>query len=104
MQEIQVPTSDSYHDYLIESLKDSEEAAGYIEVALEEACDEPYLLRKVLKNVMEARMKMNNLSESAKQNYEKLDQALAESGGSEIFTFVELLNALGFELSVKVKE
>ncbi|EAW34218.1 hypothetical protein [Lyngbya sp. PCC 8106] len=104
MQEIQVPTSDSYHDYLIESLKNSDEAAGYIEVSLEEGGDEPYLLRKVLRNVIEAKIKMNNLSESAKQNYEKLDQVLAERGGSEIFTFVELLNTLGFELSVKVKE
>lgn len=104
MQEIQVPTSDSYHNYLIESLKDYEEAAGYIEVALEEGRDEPYLLIKVLRNVIEARIKMKNLSESAKVNYEKIDQILAESGGIEIYTFVEILDDLGFELSVKVKE
>lgn len=104
MQEIQVPTSDSYHDYLIEFLKDSEEAAGYIEVALEEGRDEPYLLRKVLINVIEARIKIKNFSEAETVNHDKLDKLLAESGGTEIYTFVEILDILGLELSVKVKE
>ena len=104
MKNLKMPTSDRYHDYLIESLKDPEEAAGYIEVVLEEGSDEPELLRKVIRNVAEARAKTNNLTESIKENHEKLDKMLSESGGSEIYTLVELLEAMGFRLEVNVKE
>jgi len=104
MKNLKMPTSDSYHDYLIESLKDPEEAAGYIEVVLEEGSDEPELLRKGIRNVAEARAKTNNFTEAIKEHHEKLDKILSESGGSEIYALVELLDAMGFCLQVSVKE
>ncbi len=68
MKNVKMPTSDSWHDALIESLKDPEEAAAYIEVALEleEKDPQPDMLRLTLKDVVEARMRSNNLSEEAK--------------------------------------
>ena len=104
MKDVKMPTSDSYHDYLIESLKNAEEAAGYIEIILEEGSDEPLLLRNALYNVVEARAKMNNLSSSAKQHHEKLDKILTESGCAEIYTLIKLLDALGFRVEIAPKD
>ncbi|MCT7948685.1 transcriptional regulator [Ancylothrix sp. C2] len=106
MKELKVPTSRSYHDYLISSLKSSESAASYLEVMLEleEEGREVELLRTGLKDVVDAYLQMNNLSDKAKLLYEKLDQLLSESGGEEIYTLIEFLDALGFGLGVKVKD
>ena len=105
MKDVKTPTSRSYHDYLISSLKNPEKAAGNIEVALEleEKDPQPDLLRLTLQDVMEAHEQMNNLSEEAKQSYEKLDKILLETGGSEIYGLVELLDALGFRIAISPK-
>jgi DNA-binding phage protein len=99
MKDVKMPTSRSYQTFLIESLKNAEEAAGYIGVILAEGSDEPLLLRNALHNVV-AQATMNKLSESAKQHYEKLDKILTHSGGAEIYTLVELLDALGFRVAI----
>lgn len=104
MKDVKAPTSDSYREYLIESLKEPEEAAGYIGAILEEKDPEPALLRNAIRKVIEARIRMNALSESAKEHHEKLDKMLTESAGSEIYSLVELLEALGFRLEVTVAE
>jgi DNA-binding phage protein len=52
---------------------------------------------------MEAREPINNLSEEAKQSYGKLDKILSETGGTEIYTLVELLDALGFRIAIAPK-
>ena len=106
MKEVKMPTSDSYLDALIEELKDPEMAAGSIEVALEleEKDPQPDILRLTLKDVVDARVRMNNLSEEAKRNYEKLDKILLETGGAEIYSLVELLDALGFRIAIAPKD
>jgi DNA-binding phage protein len=106
MKEVKMPTSDSYLDALIEELKDPEMAAGSIEVALEleEKDPQPDILRLTLKDVVEARVRSNNLSEEAKRRYEKLDKILLETGGSEIYSMVELLDALGFRIVIAPKD
>lgn len=100
MRDTKIPTSDSWLDSVIESLKDPEEAAGYIEAILEEKDPEPELLRAALKDVVEARVQMNNLSEQAKLRYENLDKMLLETGGAEIYNLVEFLDALGLRIAV----
>jgi DNA-binding phage protein len=104
MKDVKAPTSRSYQEFLIESLRNTEEAAGYIEVTLTEASDEPKLLQMVLKDVVDSRLKFNNLSDSAQLQWEKLDKMLTESAGSEIYSFVELLEALGFKLGITVAD
>jgi DNA-binding phage protein len=105
MKDVKIPTSRSYHDYLISSLKDPERAAGNIEVALEleEKDPQPDVLRLTLKDVIEAREQANNLSEDAKRSYEQLDKILLETGGTEIYGLVELLDALGFRIAIASK-
>jgi len=99
-----MPTSDSYRDSLIESLKDAEHAAGFIGAILAEKDPEPALLRNAIRKVIEARIKMNALSESAKEHHEKLDKMLTESAASEIYCLVALLEALGFKLEITVAD
>ena len=104
MKDVKAPTSHSYREYLIESLKEAEEAAGYIGAILEEKDPEPALLRNAIRNVIEARIRMNALSDSAKEVHKKLDRMLTESGGSEIYSLVELLEALGFKLEITIAD
>ncbi len=104
MQDVKIPVSDSYHNYLIASLKDPEEAAAYLEVALEEGSDQPQLLKKVISNILKAHNQLNDGDDSNKINREKLDKALTLINGDAIYNFVELVNLLGFKISIKVKE
>lgn len=104
MKNLKMPTSDSYHEFLIESLKNREEAAGYIEVVLEEGGDRPVLLRKAIRNLVESWAKSDRLSDSAKQLHEKLDRMLTESNAAEIYAFIELLDAIGFRVAILSKE
>jgi DNA-binding phage protein len=103
MKNVKAATSRSYQEFLIESLRNAQEAAGYIEVTLTEARDEPKLLQMVLKDIVDSRLKFHNLSESAQLQWEKLDKMLTASAGSEIYCFVELLEALGFKLAITVE-
>ncbi|XWK87206.1 MAG: transcriptional regulator [Phormidium sp.] len=106
MKDVKVPTSRSYREFLIESLKNLERSAAYIEAVLElsEESPDPELLRAVLKDVIEAQINTNNISPSTKQLHEKLDRILTKSNATEIYTFVQLLNELGFQLTITPKE
>ena len=104
MKEMKMPTSDSYRESLIESLKDAEHAGDFIGAILAEKDPEPALLRNAIRKVIEAKIRMNALSESAKEHHEKLDKMLTASGGSGIYSFVELLEALGFKLEITVAD
>jgi putative component of toxin-antitoxin plasmid stabilization module len=67
MKEVKMPTSDSYYNYLIESLrKEPELAAAYITATLEEQDPEPELLKMALSNVAEALGEQNLTPEQAK--------------------------------------
>ena len=103
---MKIPTSRSYREFLIESLKNPESSAAYIEAALEleEGSPDPQLLRAMLKDVIEARINTNNISDSTKQLHEKLDRMLTESNAAEIYTFIELMDNLGFRVAISPKE
>lgn len=96
-----MPRSTSYHEQLLQDLKDPLEAAPYIEVVLEEG--DPKMLRKALKNVIEAQGGIERLSAQVKQSYDKLDQMLLEKGEIEFYCLSALLDALGLQLAVTVK-
>ncbi|MBC5797274.1 MAG: transcriptional regulator [Sphaerospermopsis sp.] len=103
MKNVKIPTSRNYQEFLIESLKNSEEAASYLEIVLEEGSDEPLLLQNAISNVVEAYAKMNHISDSTKQQYEKLQNILKQSNCAEIYAFLELLNTIGFQISITPK-
>jgi DNA-binding phage protein len=104
--EVKTPLTSSYHDYLISSLQDEEHATAYLAAFLEldEEGREPEVLRSALKDIIEARILGNNLSETAKERYEKLDQLLSENAGNEIYTLIEFLDVLGYRIALVSKE
>lgn len=100
---VKTQTSNNYHDYLIESLQDIEEVAGYIEVVLEEGSDDPKLLLKVLQNIKEVYEKNHQFPTQTNKIYDQLMTILKEDNCAEIYTFIELLNALGLQININVK-
>ncbi|MEG4227753.1 transcriptional regulator [Microcoleus sp. N9_B2] len=97
-----ISRSISYQEELIESLKDPLEAASYIEACLEE--DNFEVLKLALNDVVDSRHRMNELSEDATALLAKLGELLSEKKGAEIYCLNALLDALGFQLTVTVKQ
>ena len=104
MQDVKTPITDSWKEAFIESLKDPEEAAVYLEVALEEENPEPQLLLAALEDIIKAFSDHQGLPDETLKNHEKLCHRLTISGCAEIYGFVELLHSLGFKLSIQVQE
>jgi DNA-binding phage protein len=96
-----MPKSTSYHEKLIQDLKNPLEAAAYIEVVLEEG--DPKMLSKALQNVIESHGGVDQLSTPVKELYNKLDQMLSDKGEIEFYSLNSLLDALGLHLAVTVK-
>lgn len=104
MTSVQISASDSYQDYLITSLKDPEEAAGYLDAILEEENPEDNLLLSALEDVAIALGDVKLSSEKTKLHQQKLKDFLQKQ---EIDVFYELnswLKVLGLKLTVKVSE
>ncbi len=102
MKEVKAAKSTSYKEYLISSLKDSQEASAYIETFLEldEEGYDAKIFRSALEEVVEARKRTGDFSETAQQHYEELDKILAETGGAEILKLIEFLDALGYRINL----
>lgn len=93
--------TESYQDYLLERLQDPEEAAAYLNAAIEENDDRVFSL--ALQNVAEAQ-KRAKIATMAGLKPERVNQILSEQGSLQLSSLTPLLNALGLRLSVVVKE
>jgi probable addiction module antidote protein len=87
-----------YHGYLIESLKDSSEAAGYLNAALADGDIDGFL--EALRNVVEAQGGMTQLSEKSSKGRNSLYKTICGTGNPYLRNTNEILQALGFHLSV----
>jgi probable addiction module antidote protein len=94
--------SKPYHPELIKALRDSREAAEYLSAALEDGDPEAFLL--ALRDVAEAKGGVAQLAEAAKLNRESLYRMLSDRGNPELRSLDALLHALGFRLSIAVKD
>lgn len=90
-----------YHDDLIESLKDTEEAVAYLKAALAES-DMPEVFLLALRNVAEAKG-FTQLARESNLNRENLYKLLSDNGNPELSSLYAILDALGLKLSVEVK-
>jgi DNA-binding phage protein len=90
-------TSRSYHSYLIESLKDSQEAAAYLDAVLEECNYDEFCL--ALKNVAKARLATLE-SSSSNSDREIVQKLLSSQTNLDLVSSFQALNNLGFKLSV----
>lgn len=94
----------TYHEDLIDSLKDPEEAVGYLRASLEEI-DMPELFLLALRNVAEARgIGMSQLARDTHLNREGLYTMLSKNGNPELGSLQSVLDALGLKLTVELKK
>src|SRR5437867_13294222 len=91
--------SKNYQDSLIESLKDPNEAAEYLNAALEEGEPEVFLL--ALRDVVDSYGGMGKLATFTSLNRENLYRMLSTKGNPEFFSLSTVLDALGFRLAVE---
>jgi probable addiction module antidote protein len=87
-----------YQKDLIESLKDPQEAAAYLNAALEEGDRESFLL--ALRNIAEANGGMKAVADKAHLNRESLYRTLSRRGNPEVKTLFNLLHGVGLRLSI----
>lgn len=92
----------SYQDYLIGSLKDPEEAAGYLNAALEGGDINVFLL--ALQNVIQAQGGIAALATKTKKSRTSLYKSLSENGNPYLKNANDLLLAMGMHLSVVPNE
>jgi probable addiction module antidote protein len=90
----------SYRDSLLESLQDPEEAAAYLDAALEDEDSRVFLL--ALRDVAEARG-ISQVATEAHLNRESLYRMLSEEGNPRLSSLEALLRALGLRLAVEVR-
>ena len=93
--------SSNYDKYLIESVKDPEEAAAYINAAIEEE-DDPAALLIALRPVVEAQ-NISKLAMKAGLNRVTLYRILAKDGNPRLVSLAALLAAMGLKLKVEQK-
>ena len=98
-----IKNTSSYHDKLLKSLANKDEAIAYLKVALDEYEEdqdaEVFML--ALRNVAEARGGIGKLSEKTKLNREHLYRILSKRGNPRLITLDAVLRGLGFRLSIE---
>ena len=90
MKSVKVPTTRSYEVSLIQALRDPQQAAAYLQAALEESATEPELLQAVLSDIAIAR----STDRSDEPNFESqpMHQAIPD--------LMLWLETIGLQLSV----
>lgn len=96
-----MPTSRSYQSYLIESLKDPEEAAAYLDAVLDDGSFEE--VRLALTNVAEAQISV--LDDTQLVSHRRaVYKMLSQQNQLDFSTLLAILSELGFRLSITPKE
>ncbi len=88
----------SYQDYLLDSLSDPEEAAGYLNAALDGGDIQIFLV--ALYNVIQAQGGLARLSEKSNKSRTSLYKALSENGNPHLKNTNEILLSIGLHLAV----
>jgi DNA-binding phage protein len=96
-----MPTSRSYRSYLIESLKDPQEAAAYLDAVLDDGSFEE--VRLALANVVEAQISLLNHSQLVSDR-RAICEMLSQQNQLDFATLLEILDELGFKVSITTKE
>jgi len=85
----------------LEALKDPNEAAEYLNAALEDGEPEVFLL--ALRDVVDSYGGMGKLAASTSLNRENLYRMLSTKGNPEFFSLSTILSAVGIRLAVEPK-
>ena len=92
--------TERYVDGLMESLKDPEEAAAYLNAALEEGSQEVFLV--ALRDVAEARG-ISRIARQSKLNRENLYRILSKKGNPQLASLRSILKSVGLQLAVETR-
>ncbi len=91
-----------YQEWLLEKLKNHDEAIAYLNEALEESLkgdeESQHLFLLALRNVAEAQGGIGNLAKKAHVGRESLYKTLSEKGNPKWHTLVSLVIALGLNI------
>lgn len=94
--------SKKYQDFLIEQLKDHDEAVAYLNAALEESLkgdeESQQVFLIALRNVAEAQGGVGALAKKAHVGRESLYKTLSRTGNPKWHTLVSLCVAMGLNL------
>ncbi len=88
----------SYHDDLIENLKDIDFSIAYLNECLND--EDPRLFLNALRNVLEAQGGLKEAAKKADLNRENLYRMLSDKGNPQINSIYKLMSSLGLRLSV----
>ena len=88
----------SYQDYLLESLKEPEEAAGYLNAALEGGDINVFLV--ALQNVVKAQGGVTKLADKTHKSRTSLYKALSKTGNPYLKSTNDILSAMGMHLAI----
>jgi probable addiction module antidote protein len=92
-------TSTSYQEGLIKDLANPDEAAAYLNAALEDGDKEVFLM--ALRDIAEAKG-MARLSKKAKLNRESMYRMLSRRGNPQLSSLTSILENAGLRLAVQV--
>ena len=92
------PASVLHRPHLLEWLKNSENAAAYVEAAIE--MGDPAGLLQALRNIAEARGGIARIAEKTGLNREALYRTLSRRGNPQLKSLTAILDATGLRLSV----
>jgi probable addiction module antidote protein len=93
--------STSYREGLIKDLANAEEAAAYLNAALEDGSQEVFLM--ALRDIAEAKG-MARLSRKAHLNRESMYRMLSGKGNPQLSSLAAILECAGLRLAVEVRE
>ncbi len=93
----------SYHEELIESLKNPKEANLYLNIAMEEYHEDgdSEALLVALRNIAEAKGGMSKLAQKTHLNRQSLYHVLSKKGNPTLDKFDLILKGLGYRLTVE---
>jgi len=97
-----VKASRSYKEWLFKRIKNPEYALGYLQACLED--DDPRVFLLALKDVADAHGGLTKLARGAKLTREHLYHMLSRKGNPSLSSLENLLDALGFRLSIELKK
>jgi probable addiction module antidote protein len=91
--------TESYRESLLESLRNPEEAAQYLNACLADEDSRVFLL--ALRDVADARGGLRALARDAHLNRESLYRMLSKSGNPSLVSLASVLDAVGLRLAVQ---
>ena len=93
------PKTESYRENLLESLKNPDEAAQYLNACLEDEDARVFLM--ALRDVADAHGGVRAVSSAAQLNRESLYRMLSRSGNPSLESLAAVLSACGLRLAVQ---